>query len=175
MTVLGKICLKYFQNQLTNICDYDIIRVSKETKGVDSTMLLNGEKISIKQFAKDYKPTAEDCKVYNKIDMFCKLYNIKSAFAKYISYATFDDLTEDELETILEDYDNYITENGYSDKAIANIIIDDTTDFEDRLKYMNLETGEVMTERAMRKQFRDDYDGDDPTNSLTWEEYYKRI
>lgn len=137
-------------------------------------MLLNGEKISIKQFAKDYKPTAEDCKVYNKIDMFCKLYNIKSAFAKYISYAEFDDLTEDELETLLEDYDNYITENGYSDKAIADIV-NNTINFTDRLKYMSLATGEIMTERAMRKQFQEDYDGDDPTNSLTWEEYYKRI
>lgn len=138
-------------------------------------MLLNGEKISIKQFAKDYKPTVEDCKAYNKIDMFCKLYNTRNAFVEYISYATFDDLTEDELEAILEDYDNYITENGYSSKAIADIIINNTNGFEDRLKYMNLSTGEAMTERAMRKQFHDDYDGDDPTNSLTWEEYYKRI
>lgn len=133
------------------------------------------KKMNLKQFAKSYKPTTEECATYNKVEIFFKLADIKVAIDKYISYATFDDLTEDELETILEDYDNYITENGYSDKAIANIIIDDTTDFEDRLKYMNLETGEVMTERAMRKQFRDDYDGDDPTNSLTWEEYYKRI
>lgn len=137
-------------------------------------MLLNGEKISIKQFAKDYKPTVEDCKAYNKIDMFCKLYNIKSAFTEYISYAEFDDLTEDELETILEDYDNHVTKNGYSGKAIAETV-NNTIDFTGRLKYMNLSTGEVMTERAMCKQFRDDYDGDDPTNFLTWEEYYKRI
>lgn len=133
------------------------------------------EKINLKQFAKSYKPTAEECETYNKVDVFFKLADIKNAFNGHISYATFDDLTEYELETILEDYDDYITGNGYSSKAVADIIINNTNGFENRLKYMNLSTGEVMTERAMRKQFRDDYDGDDPTNSLTWEEYYKRI
>ena len=132
-------------------------------------------KMNLKQFAKSYKPTPEECETYNKVDVFFKLADIKSALDEYISYATFDDLTEDELESILEGYDNYITENGYSSKAVADIIINNTNGFENRLKYMSLETGEVMTERAMRKQFRDDYDGDDPTNSLTWEEYYKRI
>ena len=133
------------------------------------------EKINLKQFAKSYKPTTEECETYNKVDVFFKLTDIKSALDGYISYATFDDLTEDELESILEGYDNYITENGYSSKAVVDIINNNTNGFENRLKYMSLETGEVMTERAMRKQFRDDYDGDDPTNSLTWEEYYKRI
>lgn len=133
------------------------------------------EKINLKQFAKSYKPTPEECETYNKVEVFFRLGDIKNAFNVYISYATFDDLTEYELETILEDYDDYITENGYSSKAVADIIINNTNGFEYRLKYMNLSTGEAMTERAMRKQFHDDYDGDDPTNSLTWEEYYKRI
>lgn len=134
------------------------------------------EKMNLKQFAKSYKPTDESYKTYQKVTLFFELEDIKVAFDGYISYATFDDLTEDELETILGRYRKYVCENGSDDypNVIAQIV-KETTNFEDRLEYMNLSTGEVMTERAMRKQFRDDHDGDDPTNSLTWEEYYKRI
>lgn len=137
------------------------------------------EKMNLKQFEKSYEPTLEDCKAYNKIDLFLKLNDIKNAFIRHISYATFDDLTEDELETILGRYRKYVCKNLSDDYSnVIDVIVGiakETTNFEDRLKYMNLSTGEVMTERAMRKQFREDYDGDDPTNSLTWEEYYKRI
>lgn len=134
------------------------------------------EKMNLKQFAKNYKLTDESYKTYQKVTLFFELEDIKVAFDEHISYATFDDLNEDELTNILSKYRKYVAENGSENytNAIAQIV-KETTDFEDRLKYMNLSTGEVMTERAMRKQFRDDYDGDDPTNSLTWEEYYKRI
>jgi len=41
--------------------------------------------------------------------------------------------------------------------------------------YQNRETGEILTEKAMKEQFRDDYDGGDPTNPLSIEEYYEEI
>lgn len=133
-------------------------------------------KMNLKQFAKNYKLTDESYKTYQKVTLFFELEDIKVALDEHISYATFDDLNEDELTKILGKYRKYVAENGSENytNVIAQIV-KETTDFEDRLKYMNLSTGEVMTERAMRRQFRDDYDGDDPTNSLTWEEYYKRI
>ena len=42
------------------------------------------------------------------------------------------------------------------------------------MNYINLETGEVLTRAEMLKQFREEYDGDDPTNGLSWDEYYIR-
>ncbi len=43
------------------------------------------------------------------------------------------------------------------------------------MMYHNKETGELLTYAQMKKQFRDDYDGDDPTNPLGWDEYYDEI
>lgn len=39
--------------------------------------------------------------------------------------------------------------------------------------YMNRETGEVLTYKEMLTQFAEEYDGDDPTNALGWQEYYE--
>lgn len=41
--------------------------------------------------------------------------------------------------------------------------------------YMNRETGEVLTYKQMLAQFAEEYDGDDPTNFLTWKEYYEEV
>lgn len=41
--------------------------------------------------------------------------------------------------------------------------------------YQSKETGEVLTYAQMIQQFREDYDGEDPTNPETWDEYYDRI
>lgn len=43
-------------------------------------------------------------------------------------------------------------------------------------KYINTETGEVLLSRSdMLKQFRDEYDGEDPTNILSVEDIYEEI
>ena len=43
-------------------------------------------------------------------------------------------------------------------------------------KYMNRETGEVLLSRsAMLEQFREEYDGDDPTNILKVEDIYEEL
>ena len=41
--------------------------------------------------------------------------------------------------------------------------------------FINCDTGEALTEEEARIQWRDEYDGDDPTNILTFEELYKRL
>ena len=41
--------------------------------------------------------------------------------------------------------------------------------------YRNKTTGELLTKVEMLHQFRDDYDGGDPTNSLGWDEYYEEV
>lgn len=38
--------------------------------------------------------------------------------------------------------------------------------------FMNKEHGHVLTYSEMIEEFRAEYDGDDPTNPISWEEYY---
>ena len=40
------------------------------------------------------------------------------------------------------------------------------------MKWMNIHTGEILTTKEMEKQFKEEYDGGDPTNPLTvWDHY----
>ncbi len=41
--------------------------------------------------------------------------------------------------------------------------------------YVNKETGEMLSRQAMLAQFIEEYDGDDPTNMLSWDEYYEEV
>lgn len=41
--------------------------------------------------------------------------------------------------------------------------------------YMNRETGELLSLQMMLKQFSEEYDGDDPTNGVGWNEYYEEV
>lgn len=41
-------------------------------------------------------------------------------------------------------------------------------------RYMNTETGEVMDYKEAVKQFREEYDGFDPTNIIQFEDIYER-
>ena len=41
--------------------------------------------------------------------------------------------------------------------------------------FQNKECGNILTYDEMIKEFREMYDGDDPTNPLDWEEYYELI
>lgn len=45
----------------------------------------------------------------------------------------------------------------------------------ERLAYMNRQTGELLTRREMLRQFAEDYDGDDPTNAVGWNEYFEEV
>lgn len=41
--------------------------------------------------------------------------------------------------------------------------------------YVNKDTGELLDELQMRKQWRDVYDGDDPLNILTYHDQYEEV
>ena len=41
-------------------------------------------------------------------------------------------------------------------------------------EYMNIETGEILTEAEAREQWAQEYDGGDPTNNITFAEYYQK-
>ena len=43
------------------------------------------------------------------------------------------------------------------------------------MNYMNKETGEILDRSGMLRQFKEDYDGGDETNSLYWYEYYDEV
>lgn len=43
------------------------------------------------------------------------------------------------------------------------------------MEFMNKETGEVLTYAQAVKQFREEYDGDDPTNAISFEEYFEEV
>lgn len=41
--------------------------------------------------------------------------------------------------------------------------------------YMNKEHGYILTYAEMREEFKELYDGGDPTNCVNWEEYYTKM
>ena len=41
--------------------------------------------------------------------------------------------------------------------------------------YVNRETGEMVSRQTMLAQFREEYDGDDPTNGIGYEEYFEEV
>ena len=41
--------------------------------------------------------------------------------------------------------------------------------------YMNKETGELLTYNQMLKQLEEEYDGNDPTNCIGYDEYYEEV
>lgn len=43
------------------------------------------------------------------------------------------------------------------------------------MKYMNLETGEILTKEEMLKEFAEEHDGLDPTNGIDLWEYYAEV
>ena len=41
--------------------------------------------------------------------------------------------------------------------------------------YINKETGELLTYNQMLKQFEEEYDGNDQTNCIDYDEYYEEV
>ncbi len=41
--------------------------------------------------------------------------------------------------------------------------------------YMNKEHGYILTYAEMREEFKELYDGEDPTNCVGWEEHYTKL
>ncbi len=41
--------------------------------------------------------------------------------------------------------------------------------------YVNRETGEMLSRQMMLEQYRTEYNGDDPTNCIGWDEYFEEV
>ena len=41
--------------------------------------------------------------------------------------------------------------------------------------YMNRQTGELLTRKDMLAQWEEEYDGNDPTNLLSYQEVYEKV
>lgn len=41
--------------------------------------------------------------------------------------------------------------------------------------YQNIDTGELLTKKEMLEQFREEYDGGDPTNPAKWQDRYEEV
>ena len=85
-------------------------------------MVINGKEMSAKQFAQEYVPTSEEFSTHTKVELYYKLEDIKTILDEYFDGATIDDLSDDEINAIMDIYDEYLEEHGYSSDKLASII-----------------------------------------------------
>lgn len=85
-------------------------------------MIINGKEMSAKQFAQEYVPTPKEFSIHTMVELYYKLEDIKTVLDAYFDGATIDDLSDDEINTIMDIYDEYLEENGYSSDKLVNII-----------------------------------------------------
>lgn len=87
-------------------------------------MIINGKETNLKQFYNDYKPTQEEYETYRKVSVSYMLEDIDDVLFNEFDEATIDDLSDDELEEIVDRHENYVEENGYDYWSLRNIIRD---------------------------------------------------
>lgn len=85
-------------------------------------MVINGKEMSAKQFALEYVPTHEEFSTHTMVELYYKLEDIKTILDEYFDGATIDDLSDDEINAIMDIYDEYLEEHGYSSDKLASII-----------------------------------------------------
>lgn len=85
-------------------------------------MIINGKEMSAKQFAQEYVPTPEEFSIHTKVELYCKLEDIKTILDEYFDGATIDDLSDDEINAIMDIYDEYLEERGYDYSEMIKII-----------------------------------------------------
>lgn len=85
-------------------------------------MIINGKEMSAKQFAQKYVPTPNEFSIHTMVELYYKLEDIKTVLDEYFDGATIDDLNDDEINTIMDMYDEYLEENAYDSNKLANII-----------------------------------------------------
>lgn len=82
---------------------------------------INGKQMTAKELAKEI-PTEEEFKAHRKVELYYEFHDIDSALETYFNNARIDDLTEDELNAIVEYYEEYLEENAYDSVVLAEII-----------------------------------------------------
>lgn len=85
-------------------------------------MIINGKEMSVKQFAQNYIPTPEEFSIHTMVELYYKLEDIKTVLDEYFNGATIDKLSDDEINAIIDIYDEYLEEHGYSSDKLASII-----------------------------------------------------
>lgn len=85
-------------------------------------MVINGKEMSAKQFALEYVPTPEEFSTHTMVELYYKLEDIKTVLDEYFDGATIDDLSDDEINAIMDIHDEYLEENGYDSNKLAQII-----------------------------------------------------
>ena len=71
-------------------------------------MVINGKEMSAKQFALEYVPTPEEFSTHTMVELYYKLEDIKTILDEYFDGATIDDLSDDEINAIMDIYDEYL-------------------------------------------------------------------
>ena len=85
-------------------------------------MVINGKEMSAKQFALEYVPTPEEFSTQTMVELYYKLEDIKTILDEYFDGATIDDLSDDEINAIMDIYDEYLEERGYDYSEMIKII-----------------------------------------------------
>lgn len=85
-------------------------------------MIINGKEMSAKQFAQKYVPTPEEFSTHTMVELYYKLEDIKTVLDEYFNGATIEDLSDDEINAIMDIYDEYLEEHGYDSSEMIKII-----------------------------------------------------
>ena len=85
-------------------------------------MIINGKEMSAKQFAQEYTPTAEEFSAHTKVELYYKLKDIKTVLDEYFDGVVIDDLSDDEINAVMDIYDEYLEENDYESNKLAEVI-----------------------------------------------------
>ena len=76
-------------------------------------MVINGKEMSAKEFAMNYIPTADEFSTHTMVEIYYKLEDIKTILDEYFDGATIDDLSDDEINAMMDIYDGDLEERGY--------------------------------------------------------------
>lgn len=85
-------------------------------------MVINGKEMSAKQFAQEYVPTPEEFSTHAMVELYYKLEDIKTILDEYFDGAIIDDLSDDEINAIMDIYDEYLEERGCDYNKMKKII-----------------------------------------------------
>ena len=94
---------------------------SLETKG-EQTMIINGKEMTAKEFAMNYIPTPEEFSIHTRVEIYFELEDVKAVLDGYFGGATIDDLSDDEINAILDCHEEFLVDNAYDGNMLAKII-----------------------------------------------------
>ena len=85
-------------------------------------MIINGKEMTAKEFAMNYIPTPEEFSIRTRVEIYLELEDVKAVLDGYFGGATIDDLSDDEINAIMDIYDEYLEERGYDYSEMIKII-----------------------------------------------------